>query len=88
MNSVGAQRSGALAQRRPQDPEQPDKPEHGRGGREGEGDDVGDPAAGGDRHQCVLPICLLIRSSSSLAIVSTMKVTTNSRKPSAISDER
>ncbi len=57
-------------------------------GREDERHDIGDPAACGDRHQCVLPICLLIRSSSSLAIVSTMKVTTNSRKPSAISDER
>ena len=48
--------------------------------------DVGKLAA--KRHQWVRPCVRPMRISISLAAVSTMKVTTNSRKASAISDER
>src|SRR5690606_14986518 len=84
-------RGQAAAHRGPQDPHQPEQPEHRGGAGQQHRRAVGEAAAevqavGDGAHR--VPSRFARPRSISRAIDSTMKVTTNSRKPSAIRELR
>ena len=90
VNRVGDRAAMPFLQQRAQDEAQPDQAEQGRAQRQHDEDRYwrgggGDKARGS--RSCYLPLPASSRRSINWAQASTMKVMTNSIRPSSISDE-